>query len=349
MIKSTFKDSDCIFLLKDLTNEIKPITVEEKEELINQGINYSEVISVEEPISDEVNSIFKELVLKKADDIAKYVGIIADEIYRRGKEKTIVVSLARAGSPVGALIKRYILKKYNIDIPHYSISIIKGKGIDVNALNYIRNHHHEGIISFVDGWTGRGSITHELKNAISQYNNDYHTNISADLAVLADPAKLSAISGTKEDVCIPNACLNSTISGLVSRTIHNDKYIHENDFHGAIIYENLKYQDMTNYFLDTIEKHFSLKSNELDSTIQENYVLSVIEKLKIDFPTANMSKTKLSIGECSRALIRRKPVMLLIKNPANPNLSFVLHLAKEKKVPVRIYDTFDYECIAILN
>ncbi|MDQ9827271.1 tellurite-like stress resistance cysteine protease StiP, partial [Acinetobacter baumannii] len=58
-------------------------------------------------------------------------------------------------------------------------------------------------------------------------------NISSDLAVLADPARLSAIAGTRNDVCIPNACLNSTISGLVSRTILNRNLIGENDYHGA--------------------------------------------------------------------------------------------------------------------
>ncbi len=39
--------------------------------------------------------------------------------------------------------------------------------------------------------------------------------------------------GTREDFLIPSACLNSTVSGLVSRTVLNDDLIGPADFHGA--------------------------------------------------------------------------------------------------------------------
>lgn len=348
MLESTFKKDDCIYLLKDLTSVIKEVSIDEKEKLISQGVNYSEMISKEYPLSDEINDIFKETLEKNAKQLAYYTGAIAEEIYRRGKENAIIVSLARAGSPVGALIKRYIAFKYNANIPHYSISIIRDKGIDENALNYIRKNHPNGIITFVDGWTGKGSITKELKKAIISYNEKYGTNISYDLAVLADPAKLSAIAGTKSDICIPNACLNSTVSGLVSRTIHNKDLIGEKDFHGAKIYYDLQKYDMTNYFLDVVEKHFSKEDKPVEINIDTNYVPSVISKLANDFPMADINKVKLSIGESSRALLRRKPYVLLVKNIDNPDLSFVLHLAKQKNVEIKEYDTMDYECISLL-
>lgn len=347
-VKSTFKDEDCIYLLKDLTNIIKEVTIEEKEALISQGVNYSEMISKEYPVSDEINEIFKKMLSENANKLAYYTGVIAEEIFRRGNKDAIIVSLARAGSPVGALIKRYIKYKYNVVIPHYSISIIRDKGIDENALNYIREHHPNGIMTFVDGWTGKGSITKELKKAISAYNEKYGTNISDDLAVLADPAKLSAIAGTKEDICIPNACLNSTVSGLVSRTIHNSELIGPNDFHGAKVFKDLADKDMTNYFLDEVEKHFSLEDKPIVLSKDTKYVNTVIEKLAKEFPMADINKVKLSIGESSRALLRRKPYILLVKNFDNPNLSFVLHLAKEKGVEIKQYDTMDYECISLL-
>lgn len=348
-ITSTFKNNDCIFLLKDLTNEIKEVSIDEKEKLIASGINYSEMISKEYPVSKEINKIFKTTLEKDVEKLAYLTGAIAEEIYNRGKENAIIVSLARAGSPVGALIKRYIKFKYNIEVLHYSISIIRDKGIDENALNYIRNHYPNGVMTFVDGWTGKGSITKELKKSIKEYNNKYNTTISDDLAVLADPAKLSAIAGTKEDICIPNACLNSTVSGLVSRTIHNSNLIKENDFHGAKIFNDLLNQDMTNYFLDTVEKSFTKEDKSCVMSKNMNYVKDVIEKLSKDFPMADINKVKLSIGESSRALLRRKPYILLVKNINNPDLSFVIHLAKEKGVEIREYNTFDYECISLLN
>ena len=78
-------------------------------------------------------------------------------------------------------------------------------------------------------------------------------------------------------------------------------------------------------------------------------VNQLLEKIKNDFPVVDINKIKLSIGESSRALIRRKPYKLLIKNIENPNLAFVLHLAKKKKVEICIYDTMDYECITLLK
>jgi len=347
-IKSTFKENDCIFLLKDLTGIIKETSLEEKEKLINQGINYSEMISKEYPVSEEINDIFVTLLEEKRHELAYYTGIISEEIFKRGNKDAIIVSLARAGSPVGALIKRYIKFKYNIEIPHYSISIIRDKGIDENALNYIREKHPNGIMTFVDGWTGKGSITRELRKSIKLYNEKYGTNISDDLAVLADPAKLSAISGTTRDICIPNACLNSTVSGLVSRTIHNRDLIKEDDFHGAKIFEDLKSSDMTNIFLDTVSSCFTNEDKEMTSQIDCKYVENVLTKLANDFPICDIHKVKLSIGESSRALLRRKPYLLLVKNINNPDLSFVLHLAKEKNVEVIEYDTMDYECISLL-
>ena len=85
-ITSTFKNNDCIFLLKDLTNEIKEVSIDEKEKLIASGINYSEMISKEYPVSKEINEIFKTTLEKDVEKLAYLTGAIAEEIYNRGKE-----------------------------------------------------------------------------------------------------------------------------------------------------------------------------------------------------------------------------------------------------------------------
>ncbi len=348
-MKSSFKKSDCIFLLKDLTGIINFTPFDKKESLISQGVNYSEMITEEAPLTNEVNEIFKETLQRKSSELAHYVAVISEQIFLRGKENCIIVSLARAGSPIGALVKRYILKIYDINLPHYSISIIRDKGIDGNALNYILNKHPKGIITFVDGWTGKGSITQELKNSVAEYNLIHGTNVSADLAVLADPAHISAIAGTYNDICIPNACLNSTISGLVSRTILNKSFINMDEFHGAVRYENLAPFDFTNIFLNAVENEFKYEQIQIPHKEEISCISQITKKIKSDFPLIDINKIKLSIGESSRALLRRIPQIVLIKNPDNPDLSFVLHLARLKKVEIRVYDTMDYECIALLK
>ena len=348
-MRSTFEDKDCIYLLKDLTGVIKFTGFSEKEARITSGVNYSEMITEENAISDEVNDIFQSTLKNKAAELAKYVGIVAERIYAYSGTDMVVVSLARAGSPIGALIKRYVLFKYKLSVPHYSISIIRGKGIDENAMDYIREKHPLGVMTFVDGWTGKGSISNELKGAISKYNASRGVNISSDLAVLADPARIAAIAGTRDDICIPNACLNSTISGLVSRTIHNHAYIGPSDFHGAVRYNNLAFQDLTNYFLDVVESYFYDCAKEEVPAQGVSCVETIKTKLANDFPLSDIHKVKLSIGESSRALLRRVPYVVLVKNADNPDLDFVLHLARKKGVEIIQYDTLDYECVTLLR
>lgn len=348
-MKSTFKNSDCIFLLKDLTGIIMFTSFEQKEKMISEGVNYSEMITEEAPLSKEIHLIFEDLLHKKAADLAYYISIVSEQIYQRGKENGIIVSLARAGTPIGALIKRYIKFKYKVELPHYSISIIRDKGIDQNALNYICALYPNGDITFVDGWTGKGSIAMELNKSIKNYNEKHNTNISSELAVLADPARLSSIAGTRKDICIPNACLNSTVSGLVSRTILNERYILPSDFHGAVRYDRWKNIDVTNHFLDVIESSFNEKCEIVIEEKGNSCVGALLENIKADFPLTDINKVKLSIGESSRALIRRKPYKLLVKNLNNPDLTFILYMARKKKIEVILYDTMDYECVTLIK
>ena len=345
---STFQNNDCIFLLKDLTGIIPFTSFEQKEAMIAAGLSYSEMITMETAISKDIDELFIHILEQNASVLASCVGRISETIYNKGKENSVIVSLARAGSPIGALIRRYIRWKYNVALPHYSISIIRGKGIDEVALDYIVKAHPNGILSFVDGWTGKGSITMELNKAVRRFNINHSTSISTDLAVLADPAALCLVCGTREDICIPNACLNSTVSGFVSRTIHNETYCHPGEFHGAVVFKDLQPFDRTNLFIDTIASHFS-EENAITELPTISNVQTILEKIQYDFHVSDVNKIKLSIGESSRALIRRKPKKILVKNPMNPNLAFIRHMASIKNIDVTVYDTMDYECITIIN
>lgn len=351
LVKTTYSDNDCIFLLKDLTDLITEISVEEKEKRIAAGENYSNMISKEYPVSDEINKIFKHTLENRAKELATLVASISEASLKKYGDNIVIVSLARAGSPIGCLMKRYYKYKYNKNVPHYSISIIRGKGIDENALNYIFDKHPDAKLAFVDGWTGKGSITHELTKAIKMYNEKTGRNVDDGLVVLADPAKKSAIYGTRHDICIPNACLNSTVSGLVSRTIHNEELISEDDFHGAKYFGNLASNDLSNYFLEVVSAEFeNIPSVEiiLDNPDLE-YVDRILNMVKEKYNEDDPTRVKLSIGETSRALLRRKPRLMVVNNKDNPDLEFVLHLAEEKGVPVICEPIGNYECISILT
>lgn len=100
-----------------------------------------------------------------------------------------------------------------MEVDHYAISIIRGKGIDKNAVNYILERKPSASIQFVDGWVGKGAILSQLKEALHDY-----PSVDKELGVVSDPANLTDLCGTHDDILIPSSCLNATVTGLISRT-----------------------------------------------------------------------------------------------------------------------------------
>lgn len=348
-IKGSYK-SDCIFLLKDLTGKLKEISVEEKEELISKGISYSNFISKEEIPNKDIEKLFLSMMDELSEDIASYIAMLSEKIYEDKAQKLVLVSLARAGSPYGILIKRYLKIKYNLDIKHYSISIIRGKGIDFNAFKYILNENKNMNIQFVDGWTGKGSIITELERSVNLFNSENGTSIDSSLAVIADPAKLCRIYGTREDIAVPNSVLNSTVSGLISRTVLNDKFIGKDDFHGAINIDYLSYCDYSNLYVDKITGH--LKKIELEhklKPVELDYAKKVVDDIRNLYDVKDINKIKLSVGEASRVLLRRKAKVLLLKDLEDKNVTALKLLAKIKNVEIKEYKESDYRAIAIIQ
>ena len=257
----------------------------------------------------------------------------------------VLVSLARAGIPIGILAKRYIKKKYNISVPHYSISIIRGKGIDENAMQYMLERHKPEQLMFVDGWIGKGAILTELQKDIAPYSG-----VSSEIAVVADPANVTEICGTHKDILIPSSCLNSTISGLVSRTFLRDDIIGEKDFHGAVFYENLKDVDLSYEFIEAIEEQFEMENETVEEVI-EGKGIDEIRKIVDTFNISDINFVKPGIGETTRVLLRRVPWKVLIDEKYKDDIALrhIIRLAEEKNVPVEYYPLVHYKCCGIIK
>lgn len=355
IVDTTYSKDDVIFLLSDYTGKMKFTSKTEKEELIRKGINYSEMISYEDPVDTDVNEAFVSLLRKNAEMLAKLTETTVKKVLKEYGNDVVFVSLARAGTPVGVLMKRYCKGILDLEIPHYSISVIRDIGIDENALYYILDRHPGCAPVFIDGWTGKGSINTELKKSVSKFNAKYSKNIKSFLTVLADPAHMAEIYGTRKDICLPNACLNSTVSGLVSRTIHNSTTdsARNTPFHGAVYFEHLINQDYSYMFVDTVAEKFKdrevLEKDLINEETDEGTVENIFCELEKIYPSLDRTQVKLSIGESSRAVIRRIPKIILVKNENNPDLEFIMLYAKKKNIKVINYDTGNYECITIIR
>jgi hypothetical protein len=354
----TYLEEDVVFLLKDITNLVQEDTTVAREKIIQSGGHYSEMLPIEYKPSKEYINLFYSSLEESSKKIAKSVGVVSDLIMKKRNKNVVLVSLARAGTPVGILIKRYIKFKYNLDVPHYGISIIRGKGIDENALLYILKNHPNCDIQFIDGWTGKGAIKIVLDKALEDFENKYKIKINSDLAVLADPGYCAEIFGTREDFLIQSACLNSTVSGLVSRTFHRTDIIKENDFHGAKYYKELAKEDVSYVFIDAIVKEFLHVESEIEKETKklENASptlswlgLKSIKKIQKTFGIEDINLIKPGVGETTRVLLRRIPWKVLVKDTNSKNLKHILLLASERNVPVELNTDLIYECCGIIK
>ena len=329
-MRSSYSDEDVILLLKDITGLVKPQPAEEREKLIQSGKHYSEMLPVEYVPTDQYIKVYNNALKNFAKPVANAVGILSDKIIENKGKEIVLVSLARAGVPVGILIKRYMKYKYKISVPHYSISIIRGRGIDDNAMKYLLGKYRPEQLLFVDGWIGKGAILNELKKDISAYKG-----VSSDIAVIADPANVTQLCGTHDDILIPSSCLNSTVSGLISRTFLRDDIIGKDDFHGAAYYGELTDSDLSYDFIETIEKEFVMENVPYRKNMPEDKGIDEVKEIGRNFGINDINLIKPGIGETTRVLLRRLPWKILIdeRYKGDPQLEHLVRLAQEKNVP----------------
>ena len=343
--KSTYKNGDVILLLKDITGKVFPLKTETREKLLQSGVHYCEMLPEEYKPTKQYMDIYEETLDVFAEATAKAVSIVSEKIYKRKKGHPVIISLARAGTPVGVLIKHYLREKYGVDVPHYSVSIIRGRGIDKNAMKHILENYDPEDLQFVDGWTGKGAIFRELEEALKEY-----PKIDVSLAVVADPAGITELCGTHDDILIPSSCLNSTVSGLVSRTFLRSDVISETDFHGAAFYENLKEEDRTYEFIDRIEKEFQFNLSIRIRSLNKRGIRTV-EEIKRKYGVADINFIKPGIGETTRVLLRRVPWKILVdeRYKDSAELRHIFRLAKEKNVEIELTQLSNYKCIGIIK
>lgn len=350
-MRSSYFESDVQILLKDVTGFVKPQPTQERERLIQSGRHYCEMLPIEYIPTKEYMQAYQDALKHYADATAQAVGILADKIIQKRGKNVVLVSLARAGIPIGILIKHYIRQKYNIDVPHYAISIIRGMGMDHNAMRYLLQRHQAQNLLFVDGWIGKGAILRELKKEAAKFQG-----VSGELAVVADPTNSTELYGTHEDLLIPSSCLNSTVSGLISRTFYRKDIIGESDFHGAVYYNEWKEQDLSNSFLTEIESRFVLEKQPTVKLSQKQpeeskSAIEEVQKIASDYAIQDINLIKPGIGETTRVLLRRVPWKVLIgqKYREDPSLRHIIRLAQEKGVFVEYYPLENYKACGIIQ
>lgn len=354
----SYAAEDVGWLLTDLSAAVLEAPVEEREEAIQAGgAHYAESLPIEYEPDAEYTALFEQALTDQAERVAAAVGLVTEQLLERRGTRLVLVSLARAGTPVGVLMRRWAQLLHGLDVPHYAISIVRGRGIDRVALRHLAADHDPADVVFVDGWTGKGAIVRELAASIASANAALGTAFLPDLAVLADPGSCVTTFGTREDFLIPSACLNSTVSGLVSRTVLNRDLIGDDDFHGAKFYAHLAAADVSNRFVDVVATAFPLVQAEVQRRLRTGAAPAAptwsgwasVEAISDREGIGDVNLVKPGVGETTRVLLRRVPWKVLVRDRSDPGLAHLRLLAARRGVPVVEDPDLVYRAVGLIH
>ncbi|MEU3183105.1 phosphoribosyltransferase [Streptomyces sp. NPDC006923] len=351
---SSYAPDEVGWLLQDMSDVELEAPTEEREEAVQSGgAHYAESLPVEYQPSAQYQELFKSALEASGARIARAVGTVTEIVLAERSPRPVLVSLARAGTPVGVLMRRWAQHRHGLDLPHYAVSIVRGRGIDANALRWLAAHHDPADVVFVDGWTGKGAITRELAEALTEFGG-----FNPEIAVLADPGACVRTYGTREDFLIPSACLNSTVSGLISRTVLRADLVGPHDFHGAKYYRELAETDVSAHFLDTVAARFDDVAEAVEGEVKEMLTAdraptwegwAAVERISEEYGIHDVNLVKPGVGETTRVLLRRVPWKILARSGAGTDLDHVRLLAGQRGVPVEEVDGLPYTCVGLIH
>ncbi|MDQ2750761.1 MAG: TRSP domain-containing protein, partial [Actinomycetota bacterium] len=355
----SYRADEVAWLLSDLSSHDLEAPTEEREEAIQAGgAHYAESLPIEYQPSAEYQELFALALAESAGRLAHAVGVVTELVLAERGPRTVLASLARAGTPVGILMRRWAQHGHGWDLPHYAVSIVRGRGIDTVALRYLAAKHDSAEVMFVDGWTGKGAIARELAAAVVSANAELGAAFSPDLAVLADTGHCVEMFGTREDYLIPSACLNSTVSGLVSRTVLNAALIGPGQFHGAKFYAQLSDADVSTVFLDAVTAEFDAVTGAVArdwSVLQAADRTptwsgwAAVQAICAEYGITDVNLVKPGVGETTRVLLRRVPWRVLMRPDAAGELGHVTLLARQRGVEIVEVPDLAYSCVGLIH
>ncbi|MFD6453726.1 phosphoribosyltransferase [Nocardia sp. NPDC060220] len=358
----SYAPEDVSWLLKDLSEADLEADIADRERRIQAGVaHYAESLPVEFQPDAEYRELFDRVLADSAERLALAVATVAELVVAERGEDVVLVSLARAGTPVGVLMRRWLVSgigREPLTVPHYAVSIVRDRGIDAVALDYLARHHDPSSIVFVDGWTGKGAITHELTAALDAYHAAGGARFNDELVVLADPANCVRTYGTRDDFLIASACLNSTVSGLVSRTVLNSTLIGPGEFHGAKFYRDLIGADVSNQLIDTVTAAFGTIGEQVPAAVAairdsdrtpDWSGWASVEKVRAEYGISTVNYVKPGVGETTRVLLRRVPWRVLVREADAPEHAHIRLLAAARNVPVEVVPDLAYSCMGLIK
>ncbi len=348
---------DVQFLLKPMAMQDTPVHI--KEALIQSGQkHYSQMLTHEALPTENYLQLFYQAMDLNRQRMAEHLLVLAERILATRAHGITLVSLARAGTPVGVLLKHVLKRYFNSESSHYSISILRDVGIDQNALRRILQNHAPESVVFVDGWTGKGVIARQLAGSLQAFAVTDGVAIPAELYVLADLSGSAAVAACSEDYLIPSCILNATVSGLVSRSVYDPQTAAPSDFHGCVYYRQFEQHDLSRYFIDTMLAcvdhawqgyQVGLGQCPHDRLQLQDTSKALLRWIAERYGIDQHNYVKPGIGEATRVLLRREAQVLLLRDLDDDATRHLRWLAESRSIPIDIVTDLPYRAVALIK
>jgi len=314
------------------------LDVARKEAAIQAGRHYGEMLS-EEPVPDPLyHGLYADALARGQARMGGEVWALAEAIQAGTPGGCVLVSLVRGGTPYGVLLKR-ALERQGHGVVHYGVSIMRGKGLDARAMGTILAQHPPSSLVFVDGWTGKGAISTELRQSWAALGLPGQPT----LAVLADPCGAADLAGSAEDWLIPSGLLNGNICGLISRTVL--PLPGTATYHRAMHLGHLAGCDVSRAFVEAVCAHWPTGpvAPALDAQrdpsgfrARREACARVIDAAQARFGVPDRNRIKPGISEATRAVLRRVPEKVVLRALDDPDLAGLIHLCQQRGVPLLV-------------
>ena len=364
--------SDVTVLLDIIDKDaVADVPVNQKEALIQSGQrHYSDMLTLENAPTAMHEQLYQQALAQGTTRTATDIVNLAYTLHHILQQTVslqrplILVSLVRAGLPIGVLLQRTLAdadSSYALPSVHYGISIIRDRGLDTVALQMILDAHPESPIIFVDGWTGKGAIYQELARSLDAFSDPNHPNFAnifhqgenvIPLLTLADPAGVAWLAASEEDWLIPSGLLNSTVSGLISRSLYTEP---QSGLHRSVFYDNLVAVDHSLAFVEQIDstrRALSTSPQYLQTFKQPRYqTADLIDMLAAEYDISNRNRIKPTIAEATRAILRRDPERILLATADHPDTVLLRHLCSERDINITVLGAkiLPYQAITLIK
>ncbi|MBP3946011.1 cysteine protease StiP domain-containing protein [Psychrobacter sp. K31L] len=378
--------SDVTVLLDIVDKDaVANVPVSQKEALIQSGQrHYSDMLTLEAAPTAMHEQLYSQALTqgttRTATDIANLAYTLHNTFEQavNAERPLVLVSLVRAGLPIGVLLQRALTdidSSYTLPCVHYGISIIRDRGLDPVALQMLLDAYPNSPIVFVDGWTGKGAIYQELARSLEAFSDPSHAHFAnifhqstfgqdtfdqgtvnnttvIPLLTLADPAGVAWLSASEEDWLIPSGLLNSTVSGLISRSLYTEP---QSGLHRSVFYDNLVAVDHSLAFINHIDaarRSLSTPPQCLPTYQQPRYqTAELINKLAADYAITNRNRIKPTIAEATRAILRRDPERILLATAEHPDTVLLRHLCAQRNINISVLGDkiLPYQAITLIK